>query len=123
MKVNASLTVSGTTRTQGDLVTKKIKPLDDATYNIGNSSKHYKNIYLSSGIITGDSITPLTQTLQQKDGTIALVSDVESEASRATAKEAELESRIPAAPADNGTYVLKCTVTDGVAAYSWVKEE
>lgn len=78
---------------------------------------------MSGGIITGDSITPLTQALQQKDGTIALTSDVESEASRAAAKKAELEGRIPVAPAEDGTYVLKCTVANGVAAYSWVKEE
>lgn len=29
---------------------------------------------------------------------------------------------IPTAPTDNGTYVLKCTVSSGVATYSWVKE-
>lgn len=29
---------------------------------------------------------------------------------------------IPTAPTDDGTYVLKCVVTGGVATYSWVKE-
>ena len=31
-----------------------------------------------------------------------------------------IENKLPAAPAVNGTYVLKCTVTGGVATYSWV---
>lgn len=33
-----------------------------------------------------------------------------------------LESKIPAAPSANGSYILKCTVTDGTATYAWVAE-
>lgn len=33
-----------------------------------------------------------------------------------------LESKIPAAPSENGSYILKCTVTDGTATYAWVTE-
>lgn len=33
-----------------------------------------------------------------------------------------LEGKIPAAPSANGSYILKCTVTDGTATYAWVAE-
>ena len=33
-----------------------------------------------------------------------------------------LEGKIPAAPSVNGSYILKCTVTDDTATYAWVAE-
>ena len=33
-----------------------------------------------------------------------------------------LEGKIPAAPSANGSYILKCTVTDGSTTYAWVAE-
>lgn len=33
-----------------------------------------------------------------------------------------IASGTPTAPTTDGTYVLKCTVTSGVASYSWVAE-
>lgn len=36
------------------------------------------------------------------------------------ATEAFVTARVPAPPASNGTYTLQCTVSSGVATYSWV---
>lgn len=77
-KIAKSLTVEGTARTNGDLVTTKIKPKEDSKYDIGNNSKHYKNVYLSNGIVTGtDSANQFTQKIQQKAGTLALLDDID----------------------------------------------
>lgn len=33
-----------------------------------------------------------------------------------------ISTNIPAAPSEDGTYVLKCTVTDGAPVYEWISE-
>lgn len=55
--------------------------------------------------------------------TVALTSgsaqDVASDVAELDTKVTTLESKIPAAPEEDGSYVLTCTVADGAATYSW----
>ena len=83
VKIDKSLTVTKTARTQGDLITKKIKPLDNASYDIGNNTKYYKKIYLSTGIKTYGTVSeegiPTDEfllELPKKNGTLATLDDI-----------------------------------------------
>lgn len=52
------ITASGTVRTNGSLITHAIKPLEDNTYYIGNSSKYYKAVFAHN--LLGNALTATT---------------------------------------------------------------
>lgn len=69
-------------------------------YDLGGySSKYWNDLYLKGSIKTQNA----TLTLPSSTGTLALTSDIV----------------VPAAPSADGTYVLECTVSSGVATYAW----
>lgn len=83
----------------------------DDHLSIGVSSYKLKNVYTHKLNNSEDIIVP------SKAGTLALLEDIPDTSTLATKD--ELNSKIPAHPTDDGTYVLSCSVVDGVATYTW----
>ena len=87
------------------------------------------------GLKLGDRIWVLPTDLDDADAlyvvsdvtdgviTVALASgssqDVAADVETLSGKVTVLEGKIPAAPEEDGAYVLTCTVADGEATYSW----
>jgi len=71
-------------------------PITDNYFSLGSSSNKFKDLYLSGNISDGNTTKSISELLS---GAV-----------------------MPSVPTTDGTYVLKCTVTDGVASFTWVAE-